>query len=534
MKKGITHEKCLMCIILLMGIAVRIVYLGSIPGGYHRDEAYAAWNALSLYMDGIDSSGHSYPVYFEAWAHGQNALNSYMMIPLIALAGGHVNPIVVRIPQVVVSILTMIAVYLLIKKMFSHRLGVWALFCVAICPWHVMMSRWGLESNLAPGFLILGLYFWILGMEKPRWFLLSALCYGLSLYSYATIWPIVPVMVLLQLFYGLWTGKMILSKWLIGAMVILISMGLPLVCFLLVNMGILPEFKIGCFSVYKMTQFRSNELAHSLGQVWQNIKNVGYLLKNQDVGRPYDVIMPYGFFYDLGRVLIVIGTIVVVMRLYKALRSRTFAYEWFIIVQLVGAAIIGCLINVNMTQINCLYLPLLLCEAVGAEAICGLAGRLAGKAANKKNMEIWTARLAAMILVVIFMSNFIFFLKDYYTDYKDLVSAHFQEGTDDAVRYAWECAKEAGFNVGVNSGLKYPNVLLATETGAEEYLDTVVYSEELPAPSSFSSEGVTFYMGIDWETLREDMVYVLYYTDIGYFEEYELTQFFDWYVAVPK
>lgn len=532
MKKAVIREKFILCIIFLMGMIVRIIYIGSIPGGYHRDEAYAAWNALSLYMDGIDSSGHSYPVYFEAWAHGQNALNSYLMIPLIALAGGHVTPVVVRIPQIIVSILTMIAVYFLMKKMFSYRTGVWALFCVAICPWHVMMSRWGLESNLAPGFLILGLYFWILGMEKPRWFLLSAFCYGLSLYSYATIWPIVPVIILLQLLYGLHAGKMKFSKWLIGAMLILIAMGLPLVLFLLVNMEIIPEFKMGCFSVYKMTEFRSNELAHSLGQVWENIKNVGYLLKNQDVGRPYDVIMPYGFFYDIGRILIVIGAIVTAVRLVKALVKRSFAYEWFIVVQLVGAAIIGCLINVNMTQINCLYLPLLLCEAIGAETLCRVAGRLAGKAVG--SVEKWIVRLSTVLIVFIFGVNFIHFQKDYYTDYKALVSAHFQEGADDAVRYAWECAREAGFSVSVNSGLKYPNVLLATETGAKEYLDTLVYSEELPAPSSFSCDGVTFYMDIDWESLREDMVYVLYYTDIEYFKEYKLTKFFDWYVALPE
>ncbi len=534
MKTNILRDRCLVWMILLLGIAVRIIYLGSVPGGYHRDEAYAAWNALSLYLDGIDSSGHSYPVYFEAWAHGQNALNSYLMIPLIALTGGHVNPLVVRIPQVLVSILTMIAVYFLMKKMFSFRAAVWALFFVAICPWHVMMSRWGLESNLAPGFLILGLFFWILGMERPQCFLLSALCYGLSLYSYATIWPIVPVMLLLQLVYGIVKGKIRWSKWLMCAALLLIAMGLPLVLFLLVNMEILPEMKIGCFSIYRMTQFRSAELAHSLQQIWANIKNVGYLLKNQDVGRPYDVIMPYGLFYDMGRILIIVGVIVVLVRLCKALRAKRFAYEWFLVVQLVGAAIVGCLINVSITQINCLYLPLLLCQAVGAEEICRLSGLLIKKVTDRANADTWSVRLVTIALTVVFLVNFAGFQKDYYTDYKALASAHFQEGADEAVRYAWKCAKESGFDVSVNSGLKYPNVLLATETGAKEFLETVTYSEYMPAPDSFACDDVVFYMDIDWEMLREDMVYVIYYTDVEHFENYELTQFLEWFVAVPK
>lgn len=518
--KVIEYQKYLPALIFIGGILLRVICLGSIPGGYHRDEAYGAWNALSLFKDGIDSAGNSYPVYFEAWAHGQNALNSYLMFPLIALAGGHITPLVVRMPQVILSILTLVAVYALMKKMFSQTVANWALFLVAICPWHVMMSRWGLESNLAPGFLILGLCFFVLGFENKQFLLLSALCYGLSLYSYATIWPIVPIMVMLQTGYALLTKKLRWSPYLVSFFVILLALGMPLVLFLLVNMGYLPEMQLGCFSIYRMTSFRSNELAHSLSQVWENIKNLGYLLKNQDVGRPYDVIMPYGFFYDIGRVFIVIGVIVVCVRFAQKSLKKQFSYEFFLLIQLFGAAIVACLVTVNMTQINCLYIPLVLCEAVGVVSVCKLF----------RKCESYISA----ILILIFCVNLCGFQYKYYTEYKLLASAHFQEGADDAVRYAWEQAKEKGMDIGVNAGLKYPNVLLATETGAAEYLDTLVYSDALPAPASFSCEGITFYMGFDLESLQEDMIYVIYYTEVDHFKDYELTSYFDWYVAIPK
>lgn len=559
MKRSFFQNKYFVWAILLLGIILRVIYLGVIPGGYHRDEAYAAWNALSLYKDGIDSAGHSYPVYFEAWAHGQNALNSYLMIPLIALAGGHVTPLVVRLPQVTVSILTLTAVYFMMKRMFSYRIAVWALFLTAICPWHLMMSRWGLESNLAPGFLILGLYCWVKGLDKPAWFLLSALCYGLSLYSYATIWPIVPLIVLLQLGYGMVMKRMKWSWWLTGAGALLCLMGLPLILFLFVNMGVIDELQIGCFSIYRMTLFRANELAHSLGQVWANIRNLGYLLKNQDVGRPYDVIMPYGFFYDVGRVLIVIGTAVMLIRLMKGLKGQSFAYEWFLLVQLMAAAVVACLITVTMTQINCLYLPLVLCEAIGADAVCQMAGKLwewAAVAVGRKHerampeavgsqkkralsealggQSSMAAAVVAGVLTVVYLVNLAGFQYVYYTDYRSLASANFQEGADEAVRYAWKYAGEMDCDISVNPGLKYPNVLLATETGAREYLDTLIYSENLPAPSQFSCNQVVFYMDIDFEHLQDHMIYVIYYTDLEYFEAYELTKFCDWYVAIPK
>ncbi len=520
-------------LILALGILLRLVYFGIIPGGYHRDEAYGAWNALSLYKDGIDSAGHSYPVYFEAWAHGQNALNSYLMLPFLFLNGGHISPIIVRLPQVIVAILTMIAIYSMMKKMFSYETATWALFLVAICPWHVMMSRWGLESNLAPGFLILGLCFWIHGLDRPKYLLLSALCYGLSLYCYAIIWSIVPFMLLLQIIYSFYHKKLSLHRWFVGFVLILAALGLPLILFLLVNMDLLPSFKIGIFSVYKMTAFRSGELATSPSVILSNIRNVLYLLKNQDVGRPYDVIMPYGFFYDIGRAFIVIGAIVVIVRTILHLKKKVFSYEAFILIQLMGAGLVACLVSVNMTQINCLYLPLVLCEAIGV-VFCGDVLLNITKKVLKKEKGFGCKWIFEGIVVFLFILNLVGFQKEYYTNYKELVSAHFQEGADQAVRFAQKEAAKGNGMVYVNAGLKYPNVLLALETGAAEYRSTLIYSDAPPAPSCFRCDDVTYYMGIDYEKINEDHIYVLYFTDTEMFENHTLTQFKDWYVATPK
>lgn len=44
-----------------------------------------------------------------------------------------------------------------------------------------------------------------------------------------------------------------------------------------------------------MTDFRVNEIASSFRDILYNFKNLLYLLYRQDIGRPYDVIMPFGF-----------------------------------------------------------------------------------------------------------------------------------------------------------------------------------------------------------------------------------------------
>ena len=112
LKKTIEQHKytILFCLILVFGSILRLVQLGKVPGGYQMDEAYGAFNAYSLFHSGIDSTGHSYPVYFESWGGGQNALNSYLMLPFMVFTGGKITPLVVRLPQAIVAILSLVGI----------------------------------------------------------------------------------------------------------------------------------------------------------------------------------------------------------------------------------------------------------------------------------------------------------------------------------------------------------------------------------------------------------------------------------------
>ena len=59
----LTDKSNLAVILMLLGALLRFVYLGSMPGGLHQDEAFVAWNAFALWKDGIDSAGNVFPVY---------------------------------------------------------------------------------------------------------------------------------------------------------------------------------------------------------------------------------------------------------------------------------------------------------------------------------------------------------------------------------------------------------------------------------------------------------------------------------------
>ena len=165
------RQRCfwiLFSVFLLLGIFIRVWRFGTVPGGINQDEAFAGYEAWALLNFGLDSSGHSFPVYLTAWGSGMNALASYLMMPFIAVFGLEVW--VIRLPQLIVSCLTLVAVFGIVRRLAGGRAALIALLLVAVCPWHVYLSRWGLESNLAPGFLTFGLYFFVrgLGGHTPR------------------------------------------------------------------------------------------------------------------------------------------------------------------------------------------------------------------------------------------------------------------------------------------------------------------------------------------------------------------------------
>lgn len=359
LKKTIEQHKytILFCLILVFGSILRLAQLGKVPGGYQMDEAYGAFNAYSLFHSGIDSTGHSYPVYFESWGGGQNALNSYLMLPFMVFTGGKITPLVVRLPQAIVAILSLVAVSFLMKEMVNEAAGLWAMLLLSVCPWHIMMSRWGLESNLAPGFLLFGLTFFVYGLKKPRLLILSALSYGLSLYCYAT---------------------------------------------------------------------------------------------------------------------------------------------------------------------NCIYIPLVLCGALCVSSLTDFLG---------KKVNFYGKIVVSILLAALLLGENVQFEKAYFTSYKELVSAYFQEGSEEAVQKAMEIAAESGREIEIEDAIKYPSVLLYGEIDAAEYLANRNLSDAPPKPESFLGKGIRFTMGIDWEHIDRNKIYIIYYTDAEKFDGFTLLPCRDWYVA---
>ena len=174
-------------IILVIGILIRIVGIAEMPNALNCDEASSGYEAYSIMKYGIDRTGNKLPVFLESWGGGQNALFTYLMIPFIALLG--LNTLSIRLPMAILGCISLIIMYLLLKKIGNKKLTIIGLTFFAICPWHIMKSRWGLESNLFPDLVLIFVYLLITGIENKNKILyyLSFVIAGLTAYSYRNI-----------------------------------------------------------------------------------------------------------------------------------------------------------------------------------------------------------------------------------------------------------------------------------------------------------------------------------------------------------
>ena len=240
--------------ILLIGVLVRTVDIVNYPAGLNQDEASAGYEAYSVLNYGVDRKEKSIPVHFISWGSGQNVLLSYLMMPFIALFG--LNELTVRLPMVIIGCISLILVYKFFRN-YNKKLAILGIFIFAICPWHIMKTRWALESNLFPDLILISIYIILRALEKKKIseFYIGIAILSLSVYSYGTSYMFLPIFVLL-LFIYLIRKKEIKIKEAIIAGIIAFVITLPMILFVVINNLDFNEIKIGFITIPRLYENR--------------------------------------------------------------------------------------------------------------------------------------------------------------------------------------------------------------------------------------------------------------------------------------
>jgi 4-amino-4-deoxy-L-arabinose transferase-like glycosyltransferase len=151
--------------VLVLASFLRLWNLGSLPNGFHSDEVMNGYVGRYVLENGKDLYGNPWPIlYFDHFGDFPNILPMYVSGLGTVLFGSTVFG--VRFPIALIGIATVILVYALSRWLWkSPWVGLLAALCLAVFPWHVVLSRATAEGVLASASLLFGVYWLFLGIE---------------------------------------------------------------------------------------------------------------------------------------------------------------------------------------------------------------------------------------------------------------------------------------------------------------------------------------------------------------------------------
>ncbi len=190
-----THTRWYLAAIVLLAALARIPFLGTIPNGFHNDEAIIGYDAYCILHTGADHYGDFLPVFARSNNVYNEALHRYFAAISIWIFG--LNVAAVRLPMAIVGVLTVLMVYHFAMEFFQDkRTALLVAFLLAVNPWHVTLTRVSFRAMLLPLFVIIGLWCVLRARKKPDYYVWAGLFFGVSLYTYHGARGFVPFLVI--------------------------------------------------------------------------------------------------------------------------------------------------------------------------------------------------------------------------------------------------------------------------------------------------------------------------------------------------
>lgn len=443
-KSNILKNKII--IVIIVGCILRLAFVGRIPANnnYFRDEAFSAYEAYSMLNYGMDSHGYHNPVYLETWGSGMSAVQCYFQMIFIKILG--FNSVTVRLPQAILGCVTLLFFYLLLKELSNEQVAFWSTLVLAVSPWHINMSRWGLDCNYYVGFVTIALYLIITSRNVWWKTIIAAVITAIAIYSYASPWVIMPVLVYGTIIY-LFVKKEISLKSIILFTIVLGVLVSPLLLFVLVNLDILGEIKTEFISIPRLSYFRS-------GDVKPSFKNLGTLITyfwTQYDFVSFDATRIFGTYYIFSNLFLVIGIIVSVIKR----NSKTIVmWIWF-----ACGLFMGLSIETNFQRLNILFLPLIFFIGTGIVFVIDWV-----KKYKKATVGVITA---------LYGISAILFAGYYFTDYNEMMDRVWPAGAEAAIQFAMQY--DGTIHV---SGMRHPIVLCYSKYPVDKYVETVEYEDD--------------------------------------------------------
>ncbi len=476
-------------VILLIGMLIRIVGIADMPNAFNCDEASAGYEAFSILKYGIDRNGNKLPAFLVAWGGGQNALLSYLMIPFIMIFG--LNELSVRLPMAILGCVSLFIVYFLLKKISNKKLATIGLAFFAICPWHIIKSRWGLESNLFPDLILIFTYLLVKGLEDKNRisYYLAFVVAGISAYSYGTSYYFLPVFLIPLLIILIKKQKINIKQAIISILIVGI-VSLPVILYVVINTLDLPQINLPFVTIPKLEVNRYKELTSMFSgeffsSSWKNFTySIGILITQND-SLPWNNIEPFGTIYLFSTVFTIIG----IVNGFKKKKWIDVKYNYIFNIWFIVSIILTFICNPNINRLNIIMFPIIYYTGIGIYLV-----------ANKYK------KLAIGILTLYIISFGLFMYKYCTQDCNEF--GNFEADLEEVVQYVDKIENKKIY-VTDEIQATYMQLLFYSQYDTRDYIKTMKCEDEHAAFKNVLSFGKYYIVDMDDIELTDGNVYVI-------------------------
>lgn len=520
------YRTALLLLLFAAAVLLRVYKFGSIPNGINQDEAMAGIEAYAIANHATDRFGMFMPVHFTAWEYGQmSSLLTYIMVPFVKIFG--LNPISVRIPMLLISLLALIVLYKLVRGIWGENAALITLAFAAINPWQIMQSRWAIDCNMFPHICLFAVYFLWLGQHKKRYAFISMAFFGLCMYCYGISFYTVPLFLLLAAIYIL-SRKMLSFKEILLCAAVYFAVAWPIYAMMIINFFKLPSIETPFFTIpYFPDSVRTDDLLFfsesPLRQLWYNLKSSVKTLLLQRADWPWNSLPKFGTLYVFSIPFTIYGLFFTLHKLFsKKEKNDGVKYGAFLTLAFFAMGIAVGLItrDVNINRVNIIWYPMIIFTALGIYQVC-------------RNVKIFTILLATIYLVsgYCFSSAYLRQCYPFFSGFRESLQA-IEEYDYDKV-YVTSHLHEHYWNAQVSEIL----TLFHHSIDAEYLQGSAVITDENGKPLPAYKERYEY---VDLTTYpldpRENAVYILNELEADRFgkDDFEVFDYGEYCAAVPK
>lgn len=482
--------KIVLLLIVLIAAVLRLWNLGTIPPSLTWDEVAWGYNAYSIGIDGKDEFGRFLPFdYIESFGDFKPVLYVYLTVLPIKIFG--LQEFAVRLPSAVIGILTVLVVFFLVRQIFnsSKNAVMYAIvtaFLLAVSPWHIMLSRGAWEANLVPFFISLGVYFFLLSVEKigkRKWFLpVSAIMFVLSIYSFNSGRVVAPIIVGILGFIHikkLWNMKLVS----IIAVIVGIVALLPTLPHLLTPEATLRFREVNLFSDISVIERINQEVANDHFSLFSR------LIHHRFFTFPVEVLKHYFDHFNFSYLFITgdpnpkfsipdVGLMYVwqlpffIFGLLQLFKRREGKWWVIFIILLVGIMPAALATDSPHSLRIAVSIPAFL-------AVSGYGVVLAYEWLKNQKISVFFKKLISFIVGFCLLINIIFFVHSYFSHYSDVYSGAWQYGYKPSIAYVQQHEKEYDeIHITNRLGRPYVYYLFYNQTPPSEFRSTMKVKRE--------------------------------------------------------